>query len=97
MGSLLPTTRPPWTPPPFVAAAPDQLDTWPAPERRAVLDRLRVVDLAALCDEDPPRAAMGLDDGIHLSPAGYRALGDEAFEDEPKPPKARRRAKPKAE
>ena len=22
---------------------------------------------------------MGLDDGIHLSPAGYRALGDEAF------------------
>ena len=25
------------------------------------------------------------------------ALGDEAFEDEPKPPKARRRAKPKAE
>ena len=27
----------------------------------------------------PPRAAMGLDDGIHLSPAGYRALGDEAF------------------
>ena len=42
-------------------------------------DRAFVVDLAALCDEAPPRTSMGLDDGIHLSPAGYRALGDEAF------------------
>jgi lysophospholipase L1-like esterase len=36
-----------------------------------------VIDLAALCDIHTE--TMRLDDGIHLSPEGYEALGDEAF------------------